>query len=100
MKFAVFATIAIALVACAQAATVREACGAKVEKDWIACGKTLRSGKTCSNSCKTALRATSSLKCIDALSATAAATGLSANMMKKVYVSVRRRFVCLPWRVS
>ena len=42
MKFAVFATIAIALVACAQAATVREACGAKVEKDWTQTGAGLR----------------------------------------------------------
>ena len=100
MKFAVFATIAIALVACAQAATVREACGAKVEKDWIACGKTLRSGKTCSNSCKTALKLTTSVKCIDALVASADAQGLSANMRNKLQVSFRSRTVCLPWWVS
>ena len=66
MKFAVFATIAVALVACAQAGPI-EACGEKTVAAWTKCGKTLLSGKTCSSHCKQALKLTTSPACVNAL---------------------------------
>ena len=93
MKFAVFATIAIALVACAHAATVKEACDKEVADAWTGCGKALRSGKTCSTSCRAALRLTKSFDCFMALSA--ASSSLSPSMLRKVEVIVCRHIVCV-----
>ena len=89
MKFAVFATIAIALVACAQADPL-QSCGKKTIDAWTKCGKTLLSGKTCSSHCKQALKLTTSPTCVKALFAEAGAGAVSPKMISKILASFCR----------